>query len=194
MFQKSSGAKARHPPTRVWRLLLLHPIRLINTLLAEHASPRSLGLAGAFGAFAGTLPILGLHTVIVYFGAQRLQLNRLLALGTNQLGFPPVVPALCIEVGYYLRHGTWLTEISMRTLGREAPQRFWEWLIGSLVIGPALAVVVGGAIWLLAAVVQRQPSLGGGACAAPDPRAEKPVSRCLPIGAPPPRNPNRETH
>jgi len=173
--------KRRHPPTRVWRLLLLHPVRLISMLLAEHASPRSLALAGAFGMWAGALPLLGLHTVLVYFGAQRMQLNRLLALGTNQLGMPPVVPALCIEVGYYLRHGEWLTEISMRTLGREAPQRLWEWALGALVVGPVLAVVVGGAIWLLALLVQRRPppAAGGGACGNGAKDAEKRVAAAL---------------
>jgi len=100
--------------------------------------------------------------VLVYYGAQRLQLNRLLALGTNQLGIPPFLPALCIEVGYYLRHGTWLTEVSMRTLWREAPQRFWEWTLGAFVLGPVLAVVVGGAIWLLAVLMQRRPQAGDG--------------------------------
>ena len=163
MDEKSDGVKPRHLPTRAWRLFLLHPVRLINNLLAEHATPRSLGLAGAFGVFAGTLPIIGLHTVLVYFGAERLKLNRLLALGTNQLGIPPFLPALCIEVGYYLRHGTWLTEVSMRTLGREAPQRVWEWTLGACVVGPVLAVVVGGAIWLLAVLMQRRPPVGDGA-------------------------------
>ena len=163
MDEKRNAAKPRHLPTRVWRLLLLHPVRLIRNLLAEHASPRSLGLAGAFGALAGALPVLGLHTVIVYFGAQRMRLNRLMALGTNQLGIPPVVPALCIEVGHYLHHGTWLTEISMRTLGREAPQRYLEWALGALFVGPALAVVAGGSVWLLAVLLQRRPPLGGGA-------------------------------
>ena len=162
MDETGAVAKPRHLPTRVWRLFLLHPVRLINNLLAEHATPRSLGLAGAFGALAGTLPIIGLHTVLVYYGAQRLQLNRLLALGTNQLGIPPFLPALCIEVGYFLCHGTWLTEVSMRTLGREAPQRLWEWALGSLVVGPVLAVVVGGGVWLLAALTQRRPPVRDG--------------------------------
>jgi uncharacterized protein (DUF2062 family) len=174
MDKGRNRARRRHLPTRVWRLLLLHPVRLINSLLAEHASPRSLGLAAAFGTFAGTLPALGLHTVLVYFGAQRLQLNRLMALGANQLGIPPVVPALCIEVGYYLRHGTWLTEVSMRTLGREAPQRFWEWLLGALVVGPTLAVAVGGAIWLLAALIQRRAAVGDGARGVGSRHSEKP--------------------
>ena len=157
MDEKRTGGGSRRPSRRVWRLLLLHPVRLIRLLVAEHASPPSLGLAAAFGALLGTLPLIGLHTLLVYVGAQRFKLNRLMALGANQLGMPPVVPALCIEVGYYLRHGEWLTEISMRTLGREAPQRLWEWTLGSLVVGPALGLVVGSAIWLLALLVQRRP-------------------------------------
>jgi uncharacterized protein (DUF2062 family) len=148
-------------PTRAGRLLLLHPVRLINTLLAEHARPGKLGAAGAFGALVGTLPLIGLHTVLVYMGARRLMLNRIVALGANQLGMPPLIPALCIEVGYYLRHGTWLTEVSLRTLGLEAPQRFWEWMLGSVVVGPVLATMVGGAIWLLAVLVQRRSPADG---------------------------------
>lgn len=156
MHERIDVADDRKPSGRVWRLLVLHPIRLISELLAEHAHPSRLGLAAAFGAFVGVLPLPGLHTVLVYVGAGRLRLNRILALGTNQLGMPPLVPALCIEVGYYLRHGEFLTEISFRTLGREAPQRFLEWLIGSLVVGPALAVAAGLAVWVLAMIVQRR--------------------------------------
>ena len=141
--------------SRAYRLLLLHPIRLIKRLLAEHASPRSLAAAAALGIVVGATPFLGVHTLLVYALASRLKLNRLMALGTNQLCMPPIVPAVCIEAGYYMRHGVLLTEVSWRTLGREAVQRFWEWLIGSLVLGPALAVVVGGGIWLLAKYVQR---------------------------------------
>lgn len=162
MDEKRTAPAVRQPPSRFWHPLFLHPVRLIGTMLAEHASPRSLGLAGAFGTLAGILPILGLHTVVVYFGSQRLKLNRVVALAANQLGIPPFLPAVCIEVGYYMRHGTWLTEVSMRTLGREAPQRFLEWTLGSLVVGPALAVVVGVAVWLTAAVMQRRAAVAEG--------------------------------
>jgi hypothetical protein len=110
----------------------------------------------------GALPALGLHTLLVYLLAKRLRLNRIVALGTNQLCMPPIVPALCIETGYYLRHGTFLTEISMRTLGREAVDRLWEWTLGSCLVGPALSVLIGGGIWLLAAVVQRRPPQDAG--------------------------------
>ena len=182
MDEKSAAAEPLRAPPHAGRLLLLHPVRLINELLAEHASPRSLGLAGAFGAFAGALPLLGLHTVLVYVGAQRMKLNRVVALGANQIGIPPVIPALCIEVGYFVRHHAWLTEVSMRTLGREAPQRFWEWMLGALVVGPALAVVVGGAIWLLAVLMQRRPPVvGGGVCGVEVNLTEKRADARVPI-------------
>lgn len=167
MHERVDATDDHRPSKRVWRLLVLHPIRLISELLAEHAHPPRLGVAAAFGAVVGALPLPGLHTVLVYVGARRFGLNRILALGTNQLGMPPVVPALCIEVGHYLRHGEFLTEISFRTLGREAPQRFLEWLVGSLVVGPALAVVAGVSVWVLAMIVQRRlPEAAETPCAA----------------------------
>src|SRR5512134_3685053 len=131
MVESAVPAKSRETISRrVYRLLLLHPIRLIRRLLAEHATPRSLGAAAALGLIVGSLPFLGLHTILVYVLAKRLRLNRIVALGTNQLCMPPIVPALCIEAGYFMRHGAFLTEISLRTLGREAADRAWEWLLG----------------------------------------------------------------
>lgn len=156
MDDKKAGGALTEPPARVWRLLFLHPVRLVSELLAEHTQPWRLAVAAAFGALVGTLPLPGLHTVLVYVGARHLRLNRIMALGCNQLGIPPLVPALCIELGYYLRHRELLTEISFRTLGREAPQRFWEWLLGSLVVGPCLALAAAAAVWLLAVLVQRR--------------------------------------
>jgi len=161
MFESTGTVRTRETiHRRVYRLLLLHPVRLIRRLLAEHATPRSLGAAAALGIVVGSLPFLGLHTLLVYVLAKRLRLNRIVALGTNQLCMPPIVPALCIEAGYYLRHGVFFTEISMRTLGREAVHRLWEWTIGACVVGPALGVFFGGGIWLLAALLQRRPLRG----------------------------------
>jgi uncharacterized protein (DUF2062 family) len=156
-MERAGGRKLSFTRTsRAYRFLLLHPVRLIRRLLAEHASPRSLGAAAALGIVVGASPFLGLHTLLVVVLAGRLRLNRLMALATNQLCMPPIVPALCIEVGYYLRHGAFLTEVSLRTLGSEALERFWEWLLGSLLVGPALAAVVGAAVWLFAELQRRR--------------------------------------
>ena len=35
-----------------------------------------------------------------------------------------------------MRHGEFLTEVSLQTLGREGFYRLWEWLLGSLVLSP----------------------------------------------------------
>ncbi|HWR97684.1 MAG TPA: DUF2062 domain-containing protein [Candidatus Methanoperedens sp.] len=175
---RAGGARLKFTLTsRAYRLFLLHPIRFTRRLLAEHASPRSLGAAAALGILVGSTPFFGVHTFLVYLLASKLRLNRLMALGTNQLGMPPFVPALCIEVGYYLRHGAFLTEVSLRTLGREALERFWEWLIGACVLGPVLAVVVGGTVWVLATLLQRR---GGGAAAA----AGEETGKATPAGQP----------
>jgi len=160
-MERGGGTRLSFTRTsRAYRLFLLHPIRLIKRLLAEHASPRSLGAAAAMGVLIGASPLIGVHTFLVYYLARRLSLNRIMALGTNQLCMPPLVPALCIEVGYYVRHGEFLTEVSLRTLGREALERFWEWLIGACVVGPVLAAALGGAVWIVAAYLQRSGAVG----------------------------------
>ena len=79
----------------------------------------------------------------------------------------PLVPVLCIEAGHYLLFGASLTEFSFRTIGEQIMERFWEWLLGACVVGPALAIGVGAAIWLLAALLQRRPPPDGAATAPP---------------------------
>jgi len=125
------------------RIGLRHPFRSLKRLLSEDASPRSIALAGGLGIFLGALPLIACHTVAILYVAGYFRLKKMVALGTSQLCAPPLVPALCIEAGYFMRHGRFLTEISLRTLGYQAPARVFEWLLGSLVLGPVLATVVG---------------------------------------------------
>ena len=136
------------------RLTPLRPMRSLRLLLSRNETPRNLALAGGLGVFIGTLPIFGLHslTIILVLGAMRL--NKLTGLATSQLCMPPLVPALCIEAGYYMRHGRFLTEISWQTLGYEALQRLWEWFLGSLLLAPALGLLCGVTVFILARIVQ----------------------------------------
>ncbi len=65
---------------------------------------------------------------------------------------------MCIEVGYFLRFGKFLTlenisslsEASFLELGSMGLQRLAEWFIGALVVGPLLAIVTGIIIFILA--------------------------------------------
>jgi hypothetical protein len=49
-----------------------------------------------------------------------------------------------------------LTEISLETLGYQALERIYEWFLGSLVLAPLLALLVGALTYLLARMVQKE--------------------------------------
>lgn len=136
----------------------LHPLRAMRILLSENTSPRELALAGALGVLIGTSPLFGLHTLTILIAAGFLRLNRIAAVTASQITFPPFVPALAIEVGYFMRHGKFLTEVSMQTLANEGLERLWEWFLGSLLLGPLLGLIAGFVIYLVASFLQRHPN------------------------------------
>lgn len=132
-----------------------HPIRSLKQLLTENASPVRLATAGALGMFLGTLPLIGFHTITILFAAGFFRLNKVAALSTSQLCMPPLVPALCIETGYFLCHRKFLTEISLQTLGYQGLERLYEWVIGSLLLAPFLSACIGAIIYLMAFFIKR---------------------------------------
>jgi glycosyltransferase involved in cell wall biosynthesis len=135
--------------------LLLHPGKVIKMLLLENATPEGLALSAAVGAFFAVLPLLFAHTLVILYVSVRLNLNKVVSLNVQHLAMPPFVPALCIEVGYYLRHGAWLTDLSLRTVFAEFSSRLYEWFLGSLLIAPVAAVLAGGLMFASALVIKR---------------------------------------
>ena len=135
--------------------LVRHPGKVLRKLLLESATPEGLALSAAVGLFIAVLPIPFLHSVIILFFAMRFGLNKIVALNIQHLAMPPVMPALCIELGFYLRHGRWLTDLSFETVFRQFSSRFFEWFIGSLFIAPLAALVVGTAVYLSAATIRK---------------------------------------
>ncbi len=135
----------------------LHPLRAIRALLSENSTPRELALAGALGVFLGTLPLIGIHTLVILIAAGFLRLNRIATVTASQITIPPFVPALAIEIGHFMRYGKFLTEFSLQTLGSEGLERLWEWFLGSLILGPVLGLITGLLTYLAAATLQRRP-------------------------------------
>jgi uncharacterized protein (DUF2062 family) len=134
---------------------VFRPLRSIRALLTENLTPVQVAAAAAMGVLLGALPLIALHTVVILFVSSYFRLNKVAALAASQLCMPPIVPALCIEVGYFIRHGEFLTEISIETLGYQALERLWEWLLGSLVVAPVLAALVGGLVFVIASLINR---------------------------------------
>ena len=132
---------------------IIHPLRSIRQLLKENSSPKQLAVAAGVGILLGTFPLLFCHTIAILFVCGFFRLNKVAAVSASQLCMPPLVPALCIEVGYYLRNGSWLTDFSLETLGYQAVQRFYEWFLGSLLIAPILALIIVAITYRLALAI-----------------------------------------
>lgn len=141
----------RHALEAEGRISLRQPMRSLRLLLSapdSRATPRELARSAAVAIGISTLPLPGLQSILLLLAVGWLRLNRLCALAMIPLTWPPFVPGLAVLVGYRLRHGHWLTEFSVRTLGHEAGQRLLEWVLGSLVLAPCLALLA----WLTVGV------------------------------------------
>jgi glycosyltransferase involved in cell wall biosynthesis len=125
------------------RLSLLHPARFVKRLCREHTSALQLATAAWMGIFLGALPLIACHTVVILYVCHRLHLNKLTAVTASQLCMPPLVPILCIQTGYFMRHGSLLLDLNWDTMVVQIHQRLWEWLLGSLVLGPIMGLIVG---------------------------------------------------
>jgi len=135
--------------------MLRHPIKLLKMLLKENANPTGLAISAGVGIFIAVLPIISIHTLVIIYVTSRLHLNKVMAVTIQNLCIPPFVPAVCIELGYYMRHGHWLTDVSMDVIFKQFPDRLWEWLLGSLIVAPVLAVIVGISVFFTAKALQK---------------------------------------
>lgn len=111
--------------------------------------------SAAWGIFCGSIALPGVRQVMLFFGAGWWNLNKILSISFEKLCIGPFVPALCIEAGYFLRYGRFLTEFNFTTLGRQFLSRVWEWVIGSLVVAPLLAALAFAVVWTIGLILHR---------------------------------------
>ncbi len=118
-----------------------HPVRFCKTLLKENATPIELATAAAIGTLLAVLPLIGCHTVLILYFSTKLHLNKVMAINIQHLYMPPFVPAMCIALGYYIRNGEWLLNVSTDTIVYQFKDRLYEWLLGSLLLAPIFAIL-----------------------------------------------------
>jgi glycosyltransferase involved in cell wall biosynthesis len=137
---------------------LLHPLRFLNRLLRDHATPGELGIAAGVGIFLGVLPLIFCHTAAIVYAVVRLRLNAVMALTIQTLCAPPFVPIACILLGHFMRCGKLLgrQDCAWDSVKADFSLRLWEWLLGSLVLAPAGAIFFGLLVHWLARRLQRQ--------------------------------------
>ena len=143
------------PPKSQLLSLWKQPKKFFLFLLKENTTPELLAISAAIGSLLAVLPLISCHTLVILYVCIRLKLNKIMALAIQNLYMPPVTPFLCIELGYFMRHGDFLREASLRTIVHELPYRFWEWLLGSLVIAPIAAVLSGLITYVTAKRLQK---------------------------------------
>ncbi|TFG38267.1 MAG: DUF2062 domain-containing protein [Desulfobacterales bacterium] len=129
------------------RLIIKNPWLTLKKLCREHTSPFWLAAAVWLGLFMGALPLIACHTVAIIYVAYRFHLNKVAAVAASQFCAPPVVPVLCIEVGYFLRTRQLILDLSWETWLLEIHHRLWDWFLGSLVVGPLLGLLGGVAMY-----------------------------------------------
>jgi len=142
------------------KVSLLSPVKSLQVLL-QQASPLHLALSSAIVFFICSLPLFGLQSILILFCINIWHLNRLCALLVIPLSWPPVLPALCILVGYRVWHGVWLSQFSMETLYYQFWQRFLEWILGSLILAPILGSLMGIIVYLFSFVLNKYYSGAG---------------------------------
>lgn len=138
-FKHKQLVKKEIPPS-----LLFHPVALLKQLLKEHTTPLQIATAVWIGIFLGAVPLIAVHTVAIIYTCHKLHLNKVAAVAASQLCMPPLVPLVCIQTGYYLFNGTFLAEFSWATVVHQMGSRLFEYLVGSLIIGPLLGFIVAG--------------------------------------------------
>jgi glycosyltransferase involved in cell wall biosynthesis len=118
--------------------LLTEPLRFFRLLCREHASAIELAAASWVGIFIGALPIIPFGIVTIVYVNHKLHLNKLAGVAASNVCVFPFVPFLCVEVGYFLRFGSFWSEFNRQTMLHEIHYRLWEWLLGALVVGPII--------------------------------------------------------
>ncbi|MFO7750929.1 MAG: DUF2062 domain-containing protein [Desulfobacteraceae bacterium] len=135
-------------------LSIFHPVQSIRRLLFNRISPSTIALSGTVGIMVGTVPVLGFQTLLILFICGFFRLNKIVGIAASHICMPPLVPALCIEAGYFMSHsGRFLTDISLETIGNELFLRIFEWFLGSLVVAPVLGItaftLLYGTAWVI---------------------------------------------
>ena len=137
---------ARHDQ-EIGPISLKHPIAALQKLTSQ-SSAKKLALSAAIAIYLITLPLFGLQCILILWAIHLFNLDRLCTLSLVPLSWCPIIPAACFFLGTYVRNGQFLTEYSLQTLAYEAHQRFFEWLLGAMILAPILAVIFGLIVYI----------------------------------------------
>ena len=124
----------------------------------EPSGPREIALSVGLGVFSACTPFLGFHMWIAMGLATVFRLNRVWAFLGSRSTFMPIFPGVVfaeIEVAHRLRRGEWLPLAPFEALSR-GRELLWDWAVGTIVVGGAIAGVAAVASYGLASAAARR--------------------------------------
>jgi len=133
--------KLRRTPRELPRLW--KPKEFWAWLVKENTSSLGLAFSAFVGAFLAVYPLYGICTITILYVAARLHLNKAMAVMAQHPFQPPVCPVVCIELGHFIRYGKFLhlEDLNFHSTVREIHLRWFEWLLGSVVLAPVFATI-----------------------------------------------------
>jgi glycosyltransferase involved in cell wall biosynthesis/uncharacterized protein (DUF2062 family) len=148
--RRSSGATPIVGQSRVRRLLRwLNPVRSWREVRQEPIGDLEFASGLAIGAWIGTLPFFGLHTILSMYVAWRLHQQPAAVVLGSQVSMPPLgvfLAAASMILGHFMLTGTLIhvdvSSLTWSSAWRIPLQGFTEWLLGSMVLGVLVAAVV----------------------------------------------------
>lgn len=155
MSDRSSAPAPRHRRLLGW----LNPVRSWRQVREEAIGDLELASGLALGAWIGSLPFFGLHTLMSVYVAWRLHQHPAAVVLGSQVSVPPlgvVLAAGSMVVGHFMLTGGMIhvdtSSLTWASAWRIPLQGLAEWLLGSIVVG----AVVAGMAYALGLWVARQ--------------------------------------
>ncbi len=121
-------------------------------LLHEHAAPRKVGGAVALGLFIGASPVIFFHAPIAVGLATVFRVNRLWAAVSTKFGNIVTIPWIAfaeVQLSHRIRTGEWL-QVTGDHILHNASEYLLDWILGTIPVGGALAVVGGMSAYIWA--------------------------------------------
>jgi glycosyltransferase involved in cell wall biosynthesis len=137
------------------KISVLHPVTSLLRLLDDTNTPLLMGFSTFVAVLINTLPFVGLQSALILLAISWLKLNRAWTLAVHHALWTPFLIALCVECGYFLRNGEFLTAPGWMSVADELHLRLLEWLLGSIVLAPLLALLCAGLVFLAAALTKK---------------------------------------
>ncbi|GGX25016.1 DUF2062 domain-containing protein [Aquimarina muelleri] len=118
----------------------------VEDFLGSHDSPTKKALSIALGTFIGLSPFWGFHTVLVFFLAITLKLNKVIAFGFSNLSLPPFIPFIIYassKIGQFILGTNYSYTIEEISTDFEVFKHLKTYIVGSFSLAIISATLLG---------------------------------------------------